>query len=387
MRVTHLITSLDVGGAETALFRLLANMDHAKFENHVICLIPAGPTGVKIESLGIPVTAMNMPPGHSTALGLIQLTRFLWKSKPHILQTWMYHADLLGGLAGLLTHTPVVWGIRNTSLDPLAVKSNTIRIVHLNAHLSGWLPRRIVSCSETARRAHVNIGFAPDKFVIIPNGFDLSDFHPNQAARDSLRLELELPPEAFLVGLVARFDPLKDHWTFIQAARHCCLQYPQTHFLLCGEGIAWENETLSGWIDSAGIRANCHLLGRRDDIPHVMAGLDINTLSSIGEAFPNVLGEAMACGVPCVTTDVGDAAEIVGDTGIVVPPGDPQALARGWEQILSLTAQERVRLGERARERIRSRYQIQQVVKQYESLYAEIARSARAEEDCSPPSS
>jgi glycosyltransferase involved in cell wall biosynthesis len=168
--------------------------------------------------------------------------------------------------------------------------------------------------------------------------------------------------------------PLKDHQTFTEAAGLFLARHSQAHFLLCGRDISWENEMLSKWINAAGSRSNFHLLGHRDDIPRIMNGLDVNTLSSIGEAFPNVLGEAMACGVPCVTTDVGDAAEIVGDTGIVVPPGDPQALAQGWEQIINMTVQERVKLGERARERIRSRYQIQQIAKQYESLYREVAR-------------
>jgi glycosyltransferase involved in cell wall biosynthesis len=372
LRVVHIITGLGTGGAEISLLRLLSAMDRDRFDPYVISLANAGPLGEKIRQLGVPVRLLGMDTRCPNPFLLVKLFAWLRQIRPDVIQTWMYHADLLGGLAGFLTRTPVVWGIHNTSLDPLAVKSNTIRIVHLNARLSGWLPRQIVSCSETARRTHVNIGFTPNKFVIIPNGFDLSDFHPNPAARASLRRELGLPPGTFLIGLVARFGPLKDHQTFTQAARQCCLQYPQTHFLLCGGGISWENDALSGWIDSAGIRANCHLLGRRDDIPHVMAGLDINTLSSIGEAFPNVLGEAMACGVPCVTTDVGDAAEIVGDTGIVVPPRDAHALAEGWERMINLSTQERHELGQRARARIQTHYQIGEVVQRYQQLYRQL---------------
>jgi glycosyltransferase involved in cell wall biosynthesis len=374
LKLTHLITSLDMGGAEMMLYRLLKHIDPTRFENRVISLIPAGVVGDKIRALGIPVCSLDMRSGHPSISAVFRLVGLLRREKPGLLHTWMYHADLIGGLAGFLTHTPVIWAIHNSSPDSVAVKNNTLRVVRLNAHLSGWLPLQIVSCSDAARKAHINIGYNPDKFIVIPNGFDLDLFHPDPAARISLRRELELSPDTLLIGLVARFDPIKDHQTFIQAARQFSLLYPQTHFLLCGEGISWQNVILAGWIESAGIRANCHLLGRRDDIPRVMAGLDINTLSSIGEAFPNVLSEAMACGVPCVTTDVGDAAEIVGDTGIVVPPGEPQALARGWEHIVNLTTEERIRLGEKARERIHSRYQIQQIVEQYESLYMKIVR-------------
>ncbi len=354
------------------LYRLISALDRDLFEPYVISLTSDGLFGEKIRSLGIPVRPLGMDTRLPNPLALLKLTLRLKQIRPALVQTWMYHADLLGGLAGFLTHTPVVWGIHNTSLDPLAVKSNTIRIVHLNAFLSGWLPRRIVSCSETARRAHVNIGFTPNKFVVIPNGFDLNLFCPDPTARKSLLQELGLSADTFLVGLVARFDPLKDHQSFIQAAAIFWRAHSQAHFVLCGDGISWSNEALSGWIDAAGIRQNCHLLGRRDDIPHVMAGLDINTLSSIGEAFPNVLGEAMACGVPCVATDVGDAAEIVGDTGIVVPPRDAHALAEGWERLINLSIQERHELGQRARARIQTLYQIGEVVRRYQQLYRQL---------------
>ena len=372
MKLTHIITSLDMGGAEIMLYRLLEHIDRDRFENKVISLIPAGEVGDKIQALGIPVRSLGMRSRRPTVSALFRLWNLLRREPPALLQTWMYHADLLGGLAGLLTHIPVVWGIHNVSLDPMAIKRSTIRVVNLNSSFSSWLPRRIVSCSEAAYKIHVNIGYNPKKFVIIPNGINLSEFHPDPEARASLRRELGLFPDTFVIGLVARFDPLKDHLTFVEAARLCCLRHPQIHFLMCGKDISRENKALSGWIESAGIRENCHLLGSRDDIPHVMAGMDINTLSSIGEAFPNVLGEAMACGVPCVATDVGDSSLIIGDTGMVVPPKDPQALADAWERLLRLSAEERLTLGERARQRIQQLFNIVQITHRYEDLYEQI---------------
>jgi len=363
------------------LYRLLEHIDRARFQNQVISLIPTGIMGDKIKAMGIPVYSLGMRPGQPSIIAFLRLMNLLWQERPAFLQTWMYHADLIGGLAGFLTRTPVVWGIRNTSLDPSAVKSATIRVAHLNARLSGWLPRKIISCSETSRRAHMAIGFSAKKFFVIPNGFDLSVFKPDDAARLALRRELELSADTLLIGLVARFDPVKDHQTFVQAAGRFCVQYPQTHFLLCGKDITWQNESLAGWIESAGIRENCHLLGRRDDIPRVMAGLDINTLSSIGEAFPNVLAEAMSCGIPCVTTDVGDAAEIVGDTGIVVPPRDAQALSNGWERLVKLSEQERQELGQRARVRIQTNFQIGDIVQRYEQLYMQLFQKKVGDEE------
>ncbi|MBU1345253.1 MAG: glycosyltransferase [Proteobacteria bacterium] len=374
LRVVYIITGLGTGGAEMSLLRLLSALDRDKFDPYVISLANAGPLGEKIHQLGVPVRQLGMDTRCPNPFLLVKLFAWLRQIRPDVIQTWMYHADLLGGLAGFLAGLPVVWGIHNTSLDPSAVKSGTIRVVRINAWLSGWLPHCIISCSEEARRAHVRMGYASDKFVVIPNGFDLNTFRPDSSARDSLRRELSLTPNMFLVGLVARFDPLKDHQTFIRAADIFHKTHPQAQFVLCGDGISWSNEVLSGWIDAVGIRQNCHLLGRRDDIPHLMSAFDVNTLSSIGEAFPNVLGEAMACGVPCVTTDVGDAAEIVGDTGIVVPPRDAHALAEGWERLINLSTQERYALGQRARARIQTHYQIGEVVLRYQQLYRQLVQ-------------
>jgi glycosyltransferase involved in cell wall biosynthesis len=375
LHIVHLITDLNVGGAETMLRQVVAHLQEAGHSNEVISLTGNGPEGEKLKALGVPVSALGMRPSLPNPFSVFRTTRLMRNNPPDVIQTWMYHADLYGGLSAQIAgRIPVVWGIHNMSLDSRTTKHSTIGIVKLCALLSKWIPRKIVSCSEEARKVHIRLGYAPDKFVVIPNGFDLNRFHPDPLARQSLLRELGLPDDTFLVGLAARFNSLKDHQTFIRAASIFHQTHAKAHFILCGDGISWSNNTLAGWIDAAGIRQNCHLLGRRDDIPRLMAAFDVNTLSSIGEAFPNVLGEAMACGTLCVTTNVGDAAEIVGDTGIVVPPGDAQALAQGWEQILRLTAQERACLGERAREHIRSHYEIQKIAKQYESLYLQVAQ-------------
>lgn len=355
-----------------SLLRLLSALDRDRFDSYVISLTSAGSLSERISQLGIPVRFLGIDAHRPNIFLFFRLVVWLREIHPDVIQTWMYHADLLGGLAALLAGFPVIWGIRNTSLDPGAVKRSTILIARVNAWLSNWLPRKIISCSETSRRAHISIGFRPDRFVVIPNGFDLGAFHPDPLARAAVIQELSLPQDAFLIGLVARFDPLKDHQTFIRAAGIFHQTYPQAQFVLCGDGISWSNEALSGWIDAAGIRQNCHLLGSRDDIPRLLAALDVKTLSSIGEAFPNVLCEAMACGVPCVTTDVGDAAEIVGDTGIVVPPRDAHALAEGWERLINLSIQERHKLGQRARARIQTHYQIEEVVRRYQQLYRQL---------------
>ena len=186
-----------------------------------------------------------------------------------------------------------------------------------------------------------------------------------------MRKEVGVLPDDLLIGLIARFDPLKDHRTFTEAARLTLIKMPNTHFLLCGRNITQENRTLKAWINETGATSNFHLLGFRDDIPNIMNGLDINSLSSTGEAFPNVIGEAMACAVPCVATNVRDVGDLIGDTGIVVPAKDPEALAQGWERLAQMKKEERLNLGQRARMRIQQVFDITLITRRYESLYEE----------------
>ena len=241
------------------------------------------------------------------------------------------------------------------------------------ARLSRWLPDRIVCCGEAAKRAHIELGYAADKMRVIPNGFDVAAFRPDPAARDSFRRELGLSDSVPLVALVARFNPQKDHRTFIEAAGRLHAIAPQIRFLLCGEEVTWGNPELAAWIDGARIRDCCCLLGRREDIPRLTAAVDVATSSSFSEAFPIAVGEAMACGVPCVVTDVGDSALMVGETGVVVPPRDPKALAAGWRKLLQETSRAgRVQLGLAARQRIAERYSMGKVAAQYEELYRQM---------------
>jgi glycosyltransferase involved in cell wall biosynthesis len=214
------------------------------------------------------------------------------------------------------------------------------------------------------------MGYAASKLMVIPNGFDLEAFRPDPVAREQVRQELGIPPDAPLAGSIARFHPQKDHRTLVKALARINSAMPEVRALLAGEGVTLENAQLAGWIRSAGLEGSVYLLGRRSDTPRLLAALDVFCLSSShGESFPQVVGEAMACGVPCVVTDVGDAAEIVGEAGLVVAPGRPEALEHGVEVILRLRPEERRRMAERARKRVGERYGIASVVTRYQDLY------------------
>jgi len=213
--------------------------------------------------------------------------------------------------------------------------------------------------------------------MVIPNGFDLSRFVPDQRMRHEVRAELGLTPDAPLIGMVGRYDPIKNHTGFIQAAKRIRQQVPAAHFVLVGMGVDAANPELSAALATAGLGGAVHMLGLRQDIPRLMAALDVLALPSHGEAFPNVLGEAMACGVPCVTTDVGDAAYIVGPSGQVVPVGEMEALADKVVQLLSLEPAAMEQLRQQARARISELFEIGGVVSQYERLYAGLVGGTR----------
>jgi glycosyltransferase involved in cell wall biosynthesis len=381
VRVVHVIVDLDVGGAEITLERLLAGIDRARFDCEVISMTPGGAMRARMSRMGVEVDDLGMRHGVPDPLSVVRLTTRLRRRRPDVVHTWMYHANLLGSIAARGAGSPpVIWGIRNTVPEASRSKPLSRWSVRVGARLSRWGARRIVCPSTAAAAAHVAIGYEDKSMVVIPNGFDTRVLRPDRTARARVRGDLGIPPSAPVVGLVARFDPEKDHENFAAAAGLVLQRHPDVHFVLCGTGVTSDNHQLVSWLRAEGAERAAHLLGPREDVAQLFGACDVVTLASVSEAFPNVLGEAMACAVPCVTTDVGDAAEIVGDTGCVVPARDPKALADALSFVLDLPALDRTALGAAARSRIVHRFELASVVSRYESLYEEVAgvRNRRA---------
>lgn len=376
LNLVLIITGLSTGGAEITLYKLLKNIDRSRFEPTVISLISKGEIGPQIESLGIPVYALGMSTSLPNPLLFLRLFRLLRQLRPAVVHTWMYHADLLGGMAAKFASVPdIIWGIHHSNLSKTENKRSTLAVVALCAKLSDWLPTQILSCSLRAKDVHAAVGYVDEKIHVIPNGFDLAQFAPNVAARADLLAELGLSPSSLLVGVVARFNSQKNHLGFVQAAAQVHSQLPQVHFVLAGINVDSTNSILQSAIAAhTGLAEHMHLLGRRDDIPCLMAAFDVLASPSHGEAFPSVLGEAMACGVPCVVTDAGDSAEIVGNTGRVVAVGDMAAMAQQLLEVLLLSKSERVSLGLQARERIQANYDIAHVTNLYQVFYERVAK-------------
>lgn len=377
-RIVFIITGLSTGGAEMMLLKVLERLDRQRFAPHVISLTTLGELATRIAALDIPVEAVGLKPGLPSPSGFFRLVQMLKRMNPDVVHTWMYHADLLGGLAGRLAGVSAIgWCIRNSNLDRDKTKFSTRAVVGLCALISKWVPSRILSCSEKARQIHVARGYVAEKMVVVPNGFDLTRFKPDNDARYRIRAELDITEQTPLIGLIGRFDPQKNHAGFFEAAAVLHRQMPQVHFVLVGHGIDINNAALMQAITQAGVLANTHLLGLRNDMPELMAALDVLASSSYGEAFPNVLGEAMACGVPCAVTDVGDSAYIVGDTGRVVASGDMRGLAAALEELLALPLSEKAALGERARARVAEHFEIGGVVRHYEDFYESLLANVR----------
>lgn len=376
--ITHIINGLYTGGAEMMLYKLLSGMNRELFKTRVITLIDGGEVRNKIENLGIEVSSLNISRNSLSLTGVKRLIRYLRQSSPDLVQTWMYQSDLAGGvISRLFTHAPVIWNIRCSYPDWSG--RGTMRVANTCAFLSRVIPSRIICGSISALNDHVEMGYKKEKMTVIPNGFDLQHFHPAPEARLAVRQELHLSPETKLVGMFARFALVKDPENFVQAAALINKKMPDVQFVMCGHDMTWGHKQLVEWLERAGVQASFHLLGQCQDIPRYMSAMDVIVLASYSEGFPNVLGEAMACGVPCVTTDTGDSALIVGTTGKVVPIKNSERLAQACEALLELSNEQRQVLGLAARQRIEEHFSLPTIVHKYEHLYQEVltARNVR----------
>lgn len=371
-KIIHLITGLATGGAERALYNLLNGGLAGRFDNHIISLSDEGTIGPQIRELKVPVATLGMRGGRPSLSGISKLHRVLREFQPDLIQGWMYHGNLAATLARTLAPgRPVLcWNVRHSLYDLKHEKAMTRQVIRANRFFSSS-PEALLYNSRLSREQHEDFGFASRNGRVIPNGIDVQRFCFSDGARKRVRSELNIPATAQVVGHVARLHPMKDHPAFLHAAVDIALRYPEAHFLLSGRGVSMDEKALERLIPPQ-VRDRFHLLGERSDVSDLMSAMDIFCQSSWSEAFPNVLGEAMATEVPCVATDVGDSAIVIGDTGVMVPPRDHEALAVGIENLLLKTLEERRALGASARARIGTNYTLEAIVGQYAAMYEKL---------------
>ena len=369
--VVHLIAGLGLGGAERQLLYVVRNLSGDNVRHVVISMTDKGALGDAFEGSGVDVYCLGMIRGRINFGGLFRLRALLKDLDAQVLQTWMYHAGFLGLVVGRLVGVPsIVWNLRCSNMDLGDYGRITGMVVKICAHLSGFVPMAVVN-SQAGLRWHEQLGYHPKNWRLIYNGFDLDRFAPNADAKRMVCKSLGIDPGTRLVGLVARYDPMKGHGTFLAAAREVVAAQPDTHFILVGKDVDDSIPALRMAVHTNGLDGRVHMLGARNDISELTAAFDVAVSSSLyGEGFPNTIGEAMACGVPCVVTDVGDSAAIVGDLGWVVPLGDAPALAQAVLTALDLDAGKRVQLSQDIRAHVAALYGLDTMTAAYHDLYA-----------------
>lgn len=347
----------------------------------VVSLTELGSVGSELRSSGVPVITLGWR-------GVVDLPRVLWRlvqvlrdSNADVVQTWMYHADLVGGLAARVCRIrSVVWGIRTVMLPENAPWSTRAARL-LCAKLSAVLPTAIVCNSEAARRYHESLGYRASKMRVIPNGFELEELVVCDRRVDQARASWGLKKGQQAVGMLGRNSPDKDPMNFIAAMSSVLKSRDDVVAIMIGRGFDLENPSVREMISSASDPSRFVLAGETSDPAEALAALDVFVLPSKTESFPNVVAEAMAMKRPSVVTDVGDARQIIADCGMVVPPEDHEALAAGVLRILELPLEERDALGMRARRRVEDEYSLEKVTDHFDQLYAETAHlSARVKD-------
>ena len=376
MKIVHVIIGLGRGGAEMVLTRLVeAHRANSDYEHIVVSLTDLGRYGAQLIKIGVPVYALGLKSAFNLPRVCWSLVRQLRELKPNVVQTWMYHADLLGGLAAKLAGgPPVIWGVHSVDLKRGASRATRI-VQKLCALSSSWLPDLIICVADASRRSHIAVGYDATRMLVIFNGFDVEPTAILSAEVEQFRTQHGLRPRHIVVGCVGRFHPAKDHQNFVEAAILLGPEFPQARFMMVGAGLDNNNSELKSWIVAGDMSERFVLLGERSDVPLCLCAMDVFCSSSRTEAFPLVVGEAMVLARPIVVTDVGDTAVLVGDTAILVERENPQALAHGLSALLGASVEKRQALGQRARARVRREFSIEQMISQTVSAYNRVLKS------------
>lgn len=368
MKIVHVITGLNDGGAEHTLFKICK---HDKFNEHiVVSLTGSGKYTPLLKKLEIEV--YNLEANFFSAHKFFFLIKLLRLLNPNIVQTWLVHADLIGGIAARLAGIKnVIWNIRYSNLERGKAKITTVLIVKILSKLSFFIPKLIIIVSKKAKKIYETKGYDKKKLIFIPNGYDLSSLSIHESKKITFYKKNNINKGVPLIGNVARYDPKKDHPNLINALSIIRSKNIEFFCILFGNNIDQDNIELISQIKKLKLSNYVKLFGQNKNIPEVMNGLDIYIQSSsYGEGFPNVVAEAMACGTPCVVTDVGDAALIVDKNGWIVPPNNSQKLANAIEKAISeMKSINWNKRCEEARVRIEKNYDIHNMIKLYDDVW------------------
>lgn len=375
VKILHIITGLLTGGTELALYSLLAGKLGSSFENMVISLMDEGEVGSRIVKLGFPVQSLHLIQGRTgfSPSALFRLRQTVKRYRPDVIQGWMYHGNLAATAGGMFHRSlPVVWNIRQSLYDINREKRITRLAIQGNRLLSCH-PQKIIYNSILSRQQHEQYGFKQQAGTILYNGFNTDKFKPNSDTGRLVRSELNIPRNALVIGHIGRFHQMKDHKLFLESIEQIMTKREDVHVIMIGAGVDKNNSLIQETGNIFGSH-RLHLMGRVDCVEKYMTAMDLVCQSSWSEAFPNVIGEAMASGVPCVVTDVGESATLVGTAGIVVPPENQRELTQALTSLLNLEREGLKNRGKQARLRIKERFSIDTSSEKYCLLYKQITK-------------
>ena len=366
-----MITGLSLGGAENSLYKLVSHLDRQKFDISIISLKNQGVFGDRFDALGIPVYSCNFSVGVGGLLAPFKLVRFLLKLRPDIVQTWLYHADLIAGIAAKLIGVKcIIWSIRTTDLKQGSWLTAVIRKVC--ALVSRVIPSKIVVVAHAARVKHIQLGYDELKMIVIPNGYDANQFKPDPVLVANLKNEIGIRQTDLVVGCVGRLSEDKGQDILIEASQDVLNKFPDVKFVFIGSGFENTNKVLVDSIASKSKLDRFILMGERNDVNTCFGLMDIFCLPSRTEGFPNVLAEAMLSKLPCVSSDCGDARLLSNGHVSIAKINDSMDLANKITQMLGLNTIERRILGQESWSHVSNEYSIDRMVTRYDSLFEQL---------------
>jgi glycosyltransferase involved in cell wall biosynthesis len=365
-KIVHIIAGLGSGGAENMLYKLIKYSNNQEYEHEVVSLIDEGTIGHKIIAEGIKLHCININKNNFLA-SIIRLKKICRDCD--LISTWLYHADLIGFIVSkLLLRKKLIWNIRHSNLNSNANKSSTLWVVKFNSLVSKFVDLITYNSTE-AYNNHLNYGFSKKRNKLIPNGFELDNFVYDHNKRNALRKYFGFDINQKVLITIGRWNIQKDYYTLLEAIDTVKKNGHQFKLIMVGNGLDTDNTELNSIIRKYSIEEYVILLGKRSDIPDLLSMADVYVSSSLGESFSNAIGEAMACELTCIVTDVGESKILVGDTGEVVSPGCPSELA---ESIIKLLKFQNIGRNVNARKRILENYEISSIVEKFDSVYKDV---------------
>lgn len=360
LKVIHLIPSLDRGGAEMSLIKLVKNTNEI-LDHEIMTFSQKGSMSCELEEIGIPVHTLNFKKtGYIKSIYIFY--KFLKSNKFNIMQTWMYHADLFGLISAKLAGiNSIFWNVRCSTvyINDKSIKKQLV--LRTNAFLSKYVCG-IITNAHINKEVHIKYGYHNKNWSVIPNAFDTDKFCPSKDIYNKKRHELAISSDEILIGFMARFDEFKDHETFLKVIEKLSIENKKIKGILVGRGI--KNAKITNNYKKK-LNDSLILIDEVCDTSTFYKIMDVHLLTSTSEGFPNVIGEAMSTGVPCVATNCGDCAEIIGDTGYISKAKDIQSIVNNIKKII----QEKSEKSEAARVRIINNYSINIMCNNYHRIY------------------